>query len=187
MEFLEDTAFHLVSSLVGKCHRENVPVRIPVIILEQQTYICSGKAVCLTRACRGFHSLQHKLPSANGLEITICTYLFVFRPSERYISIPHLVKKRLQSLRHAVEEGLIQWHRLRRILENVGSGVDTVAKAPSINHVVTLEQNVIKIELEGYLRTVLHIGSKYLICNIFRIAVMYILIIWFMPQIPVTE
>ena len=58
----------------------------------------------------------------------------------------------------------------------MGSGVDTVAKAPSINHVVTLEQKVIKIELEGYLRTVLHIGSKYLICNIFRIAVMYILI-----------
>ena len=57
VEFLKDPALHLIRSLVGECHRQDMPVRIPVLALQQEFYVFSGKPVCLSRAGRSLHYL----------------------------------------------------------------------------------------------------------------------------------
>ena len=48
MKFLEDTALHLISRLIGKCHRQYMPVRISVCAAEKYPYICPCETVGLT-------------------------------------------------------------------------------------------------------------------------------------------
>ena len=57
MKLLQNPALHLVGRLVGKGHRQNMSVRIPVLALEQQGNIFSCQSVGLSRARRGFHYL----------------------------------------------------------------------------------------------------------------------------------
>ena len=57
MKFLQNPALHLVGRLVGKSHRQDMSVRIPVLALEQQGNIFSCQSVGLSRARRGFHYL----------------------------------------------------------------------------------------------------------------------------------
>ena len=48
MQFLEDTALHLLCRLIGECHREYMPIGVSVLILKKKTYICLCKVIGLT-------------------------------------------------------------------------------------------------------------------------------------------
>ena len=58
-EFLHDAGLHLIGCLVGKGHRQNMPVRISVIAFKQQSYVFSGEVIGLARTCRSLHYLNH--------------------------------------------------------------------------------------------------------------------------------
>ena len=61
MEFLQYAVLHLVCSLIGKGHSENMPVGIPVIALKQKGYVLSCQTVCLAGTGGSLHQLQHNL------------------------------------------------------------------------------------------------------------------------------
>ena len=59
MKFLQNPALHLISSLIGKGYRQDVPVCIPVLALKQKGNVFSCQSVGLSRTCRSLHYLKH--------------------------------------------------------------------------------------------------------------------------------
>ena len=47
MKLLENTAFHLLGRLVGECHSQDMPICIPVLVLQKKTYICLCQVIGL--------------------------------------------------------------------------------------------------------------------------------------------
>ena len=63
VQFLEDTRFHLVGSLIGKRNSEDATMRPLLLWIEQQVDIVLRKPVCFARTGRGAIDVEHGVNS----------------------------------------------------------------------------------------------------------------------------